>query len=172
MLLSIVWLGIESFQGYVVPEYGILFPSFWRLDGLKLFIVLLIIIKAVVLQITFWIFELFLAIKSFRVIGRLLHLVLIVHSAFLPHHHLRRVLLPVLISYLPLVSNPPHRGWLRKGLLLRRYPLNVKLMDKISSLVSLGGKIGDHGLHLRMLVLHHLAPRGSTKCNWWARNWS
>jgi hypothetical protein len=28
MLLSIVWLGIESFQGYVVPEYGILFPSF------------------------------------------------------------------------------------------------------------------------------------------------
>lgn len=169
-LLSIVWLWTDSFQGYIVPKYGFLFPLLRRLNGLKLFVVLLIIIKAVFLEITFWILELFLVIKSFRMIGRLLHLVLIVHSAFLPHHHHLRlvVLLPVLASYLPWVSNLPHRVRLGKGLLHRRYPLNGRLWDEMSSLVTLRGKIGDHGLHLRMLVLHHQALRGSNLRNWWA----
>ena len=56
ILVPIVWLGIDSFQGNVIPEDGFLFPLLRRFDGFKLFIVLLII---VVLQITFWVFELF-----------------------------------------------------------------------------------------------------------------
>jgi hypothetical protein len=55
ILVPIVWLGIDSFQGNVIPEDGFLFPLLRRFDGFKLLIVLLII---VFLIITFWIFEL------------------------------------------------------------------------------------------------------------------